>query len=99
MIPYLIPMNNYPSSLMYDTALEGRFGLDRYIDCSIHWLWGKVEKPVEDNIRHIIHQTRRILVHRYQMSCPGPAILSDVALEVLLDGISPPIVCIWFGVK
>ena len=92
-------MNKDPSSLINGMALEGIFGVDRYADCSIHWFWGKVEKPVEDKSRHIIHQTRRIFVHRYQMSCPGPAILSDVALEVLLDGISPPIVCIWFGVK
>ena len=28
---------------------------------------------------HIIHQTRRIFVHWYQMSYPGPAILSMTA--------------------
>ena len=99
MIAHLIPMNKDLSSLMDGIALEGIFGVDRYADCSIHWVWGKVEKPVEDNNRHIIHQTRRIFVHWYQMSYPGLAILSMTALEVLLEGIGPPIVCIGFGVK
>jgi hypothetical protein len=84
---------------MDDMALEGIFGVDGYTDCSIHWVWGKVEKPVEDNNRHIIHQTRQIFVHWYQMSCPGPAILSMTDLEVLLEGIGSPNVCIGFGVK
>jgi hypothetical protein len=92
-------MDKDPSSLMDDMALEGCFGVDMYTDCSIHCVWGKVEKPVEDNNRDIIHQTRRIFVHWYQLSSPGLAILSDMALEVLLEGIGPPIVCIGFGVK
>ena len=86
--------------MMYGMALEDRFGLDRYTDCNIHWLWGKVDKPVEDNNRHIIHQTRRIFVHWYQMSYPGSGILSYMALEARLVGIDPPIaVCIEFGGK
>ena len=84
---------------MDDMALEGCFGVDMYTDCSIHCVWGKVEKPDEDNNRDIIHQTRRIFVHWYQLSSPGLAILSDMALEVLLEGIGLPNVCIGFGVK
>ena len=101
MISHLISMNKDPSSLIDGIALEGIFGVDRYADCSsIHWVWGKVEKPVEDNNRHIIHQTRRIFVHWYQMSYPGSAILSYIALEVRLEGIGPPItLCIEFGGK
>jgi hypothetical protein len=93
-------MNKYPSSLIDGMTLEGISGVDRYADCSIHWVWGKVEKPVEENNRHIIHQSRRIFVHWYQMSYPGPTILSYMALEVSLEGIGPPIaVYIEFGGK
>ena len=84
---------------MDNMALGGSFRVDGYTDCSIHWVWDKVEKPVEDNYRDITHQTRRIIFYWYQMSCPEPAILTYMALEVLLEGIGPPIVCIWFGVK
>ena len=76
MLPHLILMINYPSSLMNYMALEGSFGADRYTDCSIHWVWDKVEKPVEDNYRDITHQTRRIIFYWYQMKFSEPAILS-----------------------
>ena len=84
---------------MDNMALEGSFRVDGYTDCIIHWVWGKVEKPVEDIYCDIIHQTRRIYLHWYQMSCHGPAILTYLALKALLEEIGPSIVCIGFGVK
>ena len=103
MIAHMISMNKDPSSLINGMALEGIFGVDRYADCSIHWFWGKVEKPVEDNDRHIIHQIRRIFVYCYQMSYPWPAILSYMALENTPRGKRYPqtqcIACIEFGGK
>jgi hypothetical protein len=95
----MISMNKDLSSLIDGMVLEGIFGVDRYADCSIHWVSGKVERPVEDNNRHIIHQTRRIFVYWYQMSYPGPAILGYMALEVRLEGIAATIACIEFGGK
>ena len=79
MIPHLRPMNKYPSSLMDDMTI---IILNRLLHFAPNPMDTTIGVPIQSKPifqSHTIHQTRRIIIHWYQIGYHGPAILSMTA--------------------